>query len=204
MAFTVIVVASVIQIGAMATQQRIESPGPTPTPRSMLGWIKDALVDSGWFGNRYPIANVAAIAAAVAALCVLALRRQTRPALAIAALGAVGLTILFARLYLAHASSARYAYVAVALSVCAVALGSGLLAARVDGRRRAFLMAALLVLVGTGFSMSFRVPAYASTGPDVVQQLERLRCATGTRVVVDISPRAWQMSIPCPASLASA
>jgi hypothetical protein len=204
MTLIVIAVASVVQIGAMVTQQRIESPGPTPTPRSMLGWVKDALVDSGWFGNRYPIANVAAIAAAVATLCVLALRRQTKPALAIAALGVVGLTILLARLYLAHASSSRYAYVAVALSVCAVALGSGLLASRVDGRRRTFLMAAMLVLVGAGFTMSFRVPAYASTGPDVVQQLDGMRCATGTRIVVEISPRAWHMSIPCPDSLASA
>jgi hypothetical protein len=111
-----------------------------------------------------------------------------------------------------------------ALSVSALALGAGIVSARLPDREPRgqpglsagpsmavrLLPLALLVAFGAGFAMSFRVATDASPGPDVAAGIDtgRDQCLSGvTAISVPISPYSqpafWTISIPCRELLAT-
>lgn len=140
------------------------------------------------------------------------------------ALPAVGLALLAVSVRTNGGYADRYAYEAAVLTACAVAIGCGVASAAaraaideaaVSGAssfrwaHRAAVWAPSLVVItmGFGFVLSFRLVAAASSGPDVVDEIATARpvCMSGApAAIVTISPRAtsptgrvWSVAIPC-------
>ena len=121
-------------------------------------------------------------------------------AIIVASLTVVGLAVLAASAGLNHAVTPRHAYVLITLMLCGYAIGLGSLAEELRRPLRSVAMVIIVAIVGLGFAMSFRVASGSSGGPDVMAQLDAADCPAGTSVPVEISPRGWRMSIPCPGS----
>jgi len=214
-AVTVALVEVAIELGT--TRQ---PPGAIPLgPRSVVTAYGDIVIGSGFFGTvgTLPGWGVPAGIILVSLIALVASRANWRTAArgiaVVATLVAAGLAVFGASILLNRTVNPRYAYVPTAISIAALAVGSGLAARAlamsgpVGTSRRS--LATLVVPVtalflAIGFGPSFRLDARASSGPDVPQELTAAadECTPATASIeIPISPRPassdWTLTVPC-------
>jgi len=200
------------------------------TPREASGLIPlglsnvmtafgDIVIGDGFFGNlRTPPGwTVPAAIVVVTLLTAIGSRADWRIAArgiaVVAALVALGLVTFGASIVLNRAANPRYAYVPTAISIAALAVGSGLAAralatngqvGTIRRRLAMLLVPSVALFLAFGFGRSFRLEARASNGPDVPQELNAaaVQCVAATESIsIPISPRPassdWTLTVPC-------
>jgi len=192
--------AAVLQSLAMVNSERPAPSGPSPTLADLVSWTGVAVRDWGWFGPEIPNSNLLMAGGMVAVLGLLVMRRQYWVAIIVASLTAVGLAVLASSASLNHAVIPRHAYVLITLMLCGFAIGLGNLAGELRRPVRSLVMVLIVAIAGLGFATSFKVESGSSGGPDVMAQVDAADCSTGTSISIEIAPRGWRMSIPCPGS----
>jgi hypothetical protein len=219
LALAVAVTAALAQIATELGTAR-QASGAVPLGLAdVAAALGDHVVGTGYFGTlRTPPGwTVPAGIVLVTVLIVAASRgrwRSVLPGIAVVAtLVALGVGILAASVVLNRAANPRYGYVPAAISIAALAVGSGLAArslatseavGAVGPRLARLVVPAIALLLAVGFVRSFRLEARASSGPDVAQELRAaaVACVAGVDgVTVPISPRPassdWTLSVPC-------
>ncbi len=217
----VLAVAATVALAQLATEVGTprEAAGAIPLGlTNVVAAFGDIVIGDGFFGNlRTPPGwTIPAGIVLVSLIAAVASRANWRiPARGIAVVAtllAVGLAIFGASIVLNRAVNPRYAYVPTAISIAALAVGSGLAARALatDGpvgtptRSLAkLLVPAIALFLAVGFGRSFRLEARASSGPDVPQELQAaaVECVAAESIKIPISPRPassdWTLAVPC-------
>jgi hypothetical protein len=229
-----LLVAALPQLVVEFTAARATIARPPVDRSALLTYMWNLVFRTGWFGPGHLTWNYGVPTLTAALVVALALVRsrtagegrpygltlQMVPVAATLALPALGLFVFSASVLLNRVHPNRYAYVPAAMFIAAIALAAGLLASRITYRLRdrwprkkrmpvppagSLLASGIVLVLGMGFAMTFRMDAIASSGPDATAEIEALRdrCTAGAPAIkVTISPRvparlAWQVTIPC-------
>ena len=218
----VLAVALTVGVAQVATELGTprEAAGAIPLGlTNVLNAFGDIVIGNGFFGTvRTPPGWTIPAAIALVILITAAASRAhwhvaARGIVVVATLVAVGLVTFGASILLNRVANPRYAYVPTAMSIAALAVGTGLAARALATNgpigtiRRRFgmlLVPAVALLLALGFGRSFRLEARASSGPDVPQELQAaaVECGTATASInIPISPRPassdWTLTVPC-------
>jgi hypothetical protein len=212
--FIVSTCSAIVQATVELTSHRVVPTGPTLTASQVIGFFKDEVFRHGFFGEvPLPPDLVVPVLVAVTLAGVMFVEPDrkvaVRVALAVGVLVATGVGICAVSLVLNRSLNLRYAYFPAAMMVAALAVAGGSVArglGRGSARARRWepiAMPSIIVLVGIGFALSFRLQARASNGPDVAAEIPAAAagCAGGSVVMILISPRPasddWTVTIPC-------
>jgi hypothetical protein len=207
-------IAAVIQVAVELTSSRDLPAGEPIALGELAGFVRREVIRTGFFGD-VPLAVGLAVplllVAAVIGVAIVAADRRVALAvlLGTGAIVGVGLGICVASIVVNRALNPRYAYLPAALVVAALAVAAGFLARELGRstpraqRLAPLVMAGLVVFLGVGFAVSFRLEARASTGPNVPEQITdaAIRCTAGGFATILISPRPasneWILTVPC-------
>ena len=214
--FTVSASTAVVQGLVEATSTRESAPGSAVTATGLVEFLRTEVIRRGFFGPvPMPAGLLVPVLITIVLVCIVWVVRDREIEIK-AVSGVVFLVgIGFALCALSIALNPfpepqpRYAYPPTAMMVAALALGGGYLATGLGrGSPRArrvgqVVMPAIVLLVGVGFALSFRLQSRASAGPDVPAEIVSAAraCPVGSFATIPIAPwpatTAWFVRIPC-------
>jgi hypothetical protein len=201
------------QLIAELTSPRTVPPAEAVTVGAVLRFLRDEVIGRGFFGDVPMPAGLIVPVLIVGALVGVAFverdrRFAIRVVIVVGTLVVTGLVLCVASIILNRATNPRYAYLPTSMMVAALAVAGGLLAGALGrrsptaGRWAPLLLPLIVAVVGVGFTLSFRLEARASTGPDVPAEIRAVAaCPAGSSATIIISPmratNPWLMKIPC-------
>ena len=239
LALGIVALGATVQLIVLVTSTRDPAPGRPVSLRSIIGELWRRVVSEAWFGHGLRNLIVPGLLiATVVALVTLVVRQRNGSAkvpcrrvlaatAATVALPVIGTAIFLLSVGLNHGVttrfSDRYTYEVAVLTVCAIAIGTGVLATAAEGVAdgstgrpssgspwiRWPVRSAAVVAAGAmsvGFAISFLLVARASPGPNanlgIVAARSQCSAASAGQTVL-ISPitklasTSWTVTIPC-------